>query len=451
MKIKYGIKIGIKITSFLIIFLMLLNFCMSVFTVNVCNRTYNSVKDFYKEKKNSVDAVYIGSSNALAYWNAMLAWEEYGIVVPNFACNGMPVPCMQYFLEEAHRAQPDAVYVMNLNTLGNENIPNEYKHQRIFMYAPFSINKVEGIFRFNDFFDVGKSNLAEYFAPVIRFHSNWNNVTEKDFQLESNGFRGSDVEDYYLLNRKDYTKKYKMHDEFTELDNDLENSVHNLLDYCDEEKLKVLFVTVPQARTKNLVGKYNSVNKIISDRGYDTLNLLNDEKIHKEMNFDVSKDFYNNNHTNVYGSRKVTYYISEYLIEKYGFENKRDNENYSDWNDSLDEYMKIAYTALPEFATDRNYDPSVLSYPSGLKVAETDEGISVNWNEVEGADGYTVYERLGVNEQWKKIGETEKCSLTDKEYKSKTEYYYRVAPFRNDKNKKVYGDFSYKGVNLIMS
>lgn len=443
------IKLFLKVIIFALIFVILLTSVTAVLSVSMCSRSYNAIKEFYKEDKNTADAVYIGSSNALAYWNPMLAWEEYGIAVPTFACNAMPLACTEYFLKEAHRTQPDAVYIVNINTLGEKGTTQVNKLQRMFVYTPFSLNKVEALYRFNDFYDVGWSDMPEYCFPIIRFHSNWNNITDADFELESNGFKGADVMGNYLRNRTDFSEKYKVTDKYVDVSEDLEDSINHMLDYCDKEKLRVVFVTVPQARNEKIVGKFNTVNKIISDRGYKTIDLLNDAEALDEMNFDITKDLYNNKHTNIHGSRKFTYYMSEYLVDNFKFDDKRKDEEYSGWNTASEKYMNVSDTALLDFEYDRTYDTSSLSAPSGFTVTATDKNISVNWNEVDGADGYTIYERAGLEGKWTKIGETEECSFIDNESESNKEFYYRVVPFKEVDNKKVYGDYSYKGVNVV--
>lgn len=120
MKKKIVFKSLFKVVIFTVVLVMLVTSATGVLAVSMCPRTYNAVTGFYEEEENSADAVYIGSSNVLAYWNPMLAWEEYGIAVPNFACNAMPISCLEYFLKEAHKTQPDAVYIMNINTLGEK-------------------------------------------------------------------------------------------------------------------------------------------------------------------------------------------------------------------------------------------------------------------------------------------------------------------------------------------
>ena len=55
---------------------------------------------------------------------------------------------------------------------------------------------------------------------------------------------------------------------------------------------------------------------------------------------------------------------------------------------TLDEYMKIAYTALPDFATDRNYDPSFLSYPSNLKAVSSNQNAYTPYKKVNSLNIY---------------------------------------------------------------
>ena len=42
----------------------------------------------------------------------------------------------------------------------------------------------------------------------------------------------------------------------------------------------------------------------------------------------------------MYGAKKVTSYLGKYLTDEYSFDNKKDNEIYSDWNKACKSYKK---------------------------------------------------------------------------------------------------------------
>ena len=62
----------IKIIAFILIFVLLLAYFNRVLTYSSYVVESRWMTEIYKEKENSLDAVYIGSSKVYAYWNPTL-------------------------------------------------------------------------------------------------------------------------------------------------------------------------------------------------------------------------------------------------------------------------------------------------------------------------------------------------------------------------------------------
>lgn len=440
MNFKNFIKICIKVMAFAVIFAVLLSNLNVVLSYGMDRMSYDALRGFYEEEENSLDAVYVGSSNCLAYWNPLLAWEEYGITVYSFASNAQPLGTAQFMIEEARKTQPDAKFVVNINTLSEVDDPLGL--YRIYDYTPFSWNKVKSINHTCDLYGFGLSKKLEYYFPVIAFHDRWKNLYPADFDLEPKGFNGSISSDSYLNRTTNISSNYVISNEKAELSPMLDTALNELLDYCDEEKLDITFVTVPQAKG-DMIGKYNTINERVANRGYTVLDLMDKAE---EVGIDTTKDYYNSKHTNIHGSIKYTHYLSEYLIDTYGFEDKRGNDEYNSWDDALARYMPKIKKAILDIELEADYSGFALDEPEKLTAVAKSEGITLSWETVEGAQGYAVYEKQGAKGKWKKLGETQFLSYFDKNFADKTDYGYRVVAFEEKDGEKVYGDFSYEGV-----
>ena len=79
-------------------------------------RNYQWVQGFYSEEENSLDAVYIGSSGTYAFWQAALGWNSHGIAVWPYATNSQPPEAIRYIIEDARRTQPDALYIIHVES-----------------------------------------------------------------------------------------------------------------------------------------------------------------------------------------------------------------------------------------------------------------------------------------------------------------------------------------------
>ena len=93
----------IKAVLFALIFILLFAYVSKVVTYPSDYRNYQWIGGFYEEEEESLDAVYIGSSNCYAFWNSMTAWEEYGITVYPYSCNAMSFLATEYLIKETKK------------------------------------------------------------------------------------------------------------------------------------------------------------------------------------------------------------------------------------------------------------------------------------------------------------------------------------------------------------
>ncbi len=440
---KQKAKLFVKIVSFVLIFLFLFQGVQKVFTADMSDREYRQMTMIYGEEENSLDAVYIGSSNTYAFWTSMVGFQEYGLRIMQYGCPAMPVNVSEYLIREARKTQPDALYLVTINTLAEEEIKDNVMHW-LLDYMPFSKEKMVLTNHMTQLADLSLSDSLEYYVPMIRYHSRWDSLVPGNFADLSENYKNSNSPHFWYHNIKDVSKNYKTTDEKMELPDGLKQSIESLLDYCDEEKVKVLFVIAPQAR-KNVdsIRQYNTITEMVTSRGYEVLDLLPKAE---EMGIDASKDFYNELHTNVHGSLKFTHYLSQYLIENYGFEDKREDAQSASWREAWEEYkVDLAQAALDFEITNEKRDYDMPAVQSFVGTKAEDRNI-LTWNTVEKADGYAVYRKSGKEKPWKVIGETTDGLFEDTEIDGETDYIYTVVPFAEKAGEKIYGDFKYNGI-----
>jgi len=445
-----SLKQGIRSTVFILIFVILFCSVSKVLTLSSEDHDYQGMAGIYEENEDCLDAVYIGSSNTYAFWNPMVAWEEYGIAVHTYTCSSQPFIIARYLLEEARKTQPDALYIFNVNTIGDEGLggsaSDDVIMHRILDSMPLSINKLKLTDYMCDVADLSFSDRLEFYFPIIKYHSRWDELDSTYFHPDLNGFKGADFYDYYFNKSRNITDKFLVDDSKQELTDVLINSLDGLLDYCDKNKVNALFVTSPRGEEKDNLERINKVNEIIESRGYPTLNLINK---HNELNLDFSQDYYNRNHTNIHGSIKYTYYISEYLIENYGFKDKRGNSEYSGWDKGFAEYSKLMVPYVIDFELDSVHRDFEIEALKSVKVNKSDSGVITSWEAVSGADGYAVF-RSKNNSKWAEIGSVEELSFVDNTYEKGATYRYAVVPYSLKDNERYFGSYLYNGVEITV-
>ena len=322
---------------------------------------------------------------------------------------------------------------------------------------PFSVDKIKLINYASDLAGISKSDRAEFFFPLIRYHSRWEELTYDDFHYTINGLKGGGVYSTFLGTTVDVRKYYKSTDETEPLDEKLQDILLSLLDYCDENNVRVLFILTPQVLNNiPLLANFNEAIRIISDRGYPVLNLIGK---YDEIGLDLSTDYYDKKHNNIHGAIKSTKYIAEYLVKEYGFRDKRGDAAYASWDASWELYSKELSPYVVDVEWDTEHRSFSMEAPklTSLKLSGTSAVLVCDTSAVQ-AEGYAVYRKAVPTEgdeivKWEYIGEYDPSAknFTDENLPVNATYYYTVIPYNTVDQTRFFGKFNYKGLSVTVS
>ncbi len=332
----------IKVVAFLLIFCICFFQVQGVLTGNEDSRDYRRITGFFEERDDSLDAVFVGSSTTYAFWSAPYAWYEHGLAVYSLSSIMQPIQAARFLIADARKRHPDAVFIVNITSVHPEGSKHSeydlrFLHGLLDNY-PLTLNKYRMMDYLCDLGGHGLTERMELVFPIIKYHSRWNELTAFDFDKKPDSYKTGNTYGSFLKNTEDVTGGIKDFSLRSELETGLRQSVEKLMDYCEKKKVKVLFVVSPQSLdNEERIGMQNTLVEMIEERNFDVLDF---RKLDTQAGIDYSTDFYDTEHTNIHGSIKFTDYISRYLKEKYGLENKRDNEEYSDWEKASVNYFK---------------------------------------------------------------------------------------------------------------
>ena len=111
----------------------------AVFTIPNSDPNRRIFNAFYAEKKDTIDAVYLGTSATNRYFIGPLAYEETGLAEFDLAAMGMPLIFMQNLMKEVEKTQDPALYIIELRGVlkGREDVTDAhidvYKRQIIIL------------------------------------------------------------------------------------------------------------------------------------------------------------------------------------------------------------------------------------------------------------------------------------------------------------------------------
>ena len=333
-KKKIWLKIGV---AFIFITICSVSFVLLSYLMRPITTSRKNICGFYAEEKNSLDVVFVGGSVCYTSWEPLRAWNEWGFTSYNFAIDAMQPQVIKYALEEIKKTQSPELYVIDLrpfqygDVVGKQD--TEINMERV---APFR-NFVDNIkYSSNRFWAIenGAPKLEEkwtYHFDIAKYHSgistflniqNWQYIFNEK-SLYTKGFEGyAEAIEFEPFDVRGVTDSMQLGVELNLIFEDL-------LEYCSQTEMRVLFLVYGYGSSPEDQQKYNYMKTLITDKGFDYLNM--NEYLY-EMQLDFMTDYHDADHVTVLGADKYTNFLGVYLTENYDLPDKREDVAYMQWN-----------------------------------------------------------------------------------------------------------------------
>lgn len=286
---------------------------------------YNAwrIRGFYKEEKNSLNAVFIGSSDFTTGFAPGLAYEKFGFTSYPVATDSATVKLWKSEIKEIRKHQTPDVIVVELNgaLYDDEAVLNDTNSARWYFDAvPLSMDKAISVSE-QDIKIEDKNNLVNILFPMIKYHVKISEagkmIREK---LEFQSMPNMKLRGFMTTPKQDCPKPLLAFEKgkTLPLTESSEKYLRDFLSYCKSENIdNLLFVRFPHRIVSEFavdrVYRCNEAARIIAEYGYDFV----DYEQNDIMGIDFDTDFYNDDHVNVYGARKITNTFGAYLKENY--------------------------------------------------------------------------------------------------------------------------------------
>ncbi len=282
------------------------------------------------EPENTLQAVYIGNSGVYRFWQPAAAWDCEGIAVMNLATASMPGVATQYLMEETLKTQNVDMFIVDLRAFTDSEL-NEANLHNIIDFLPLNFNRLSLVTRLCVYQHYWPYEALEYYFPVLRFHARWNELEAADFRLaEDDGTKCSYYTSSFLEDVQDEQTRFAVSEERTEPQKRAVRAFEQLMDYCEENEITVLFVAAPLLEHVNQKERLNWFADMARERGFGVVN-FNERAVYDAVGLELD-DFMDNTHTNIFGSIKFTRYLAEYLAENYGLADLHGMPGYADWD-----------------------------------------------------------------------------------------------------------------------
>jgi len=311
-------KTAIKCIIFVVIFAGLFLYMQEMLRDKWAEGEYNvttKIRGFYAEEENTLDVVFIGSSQMYADMAPAVLFHEYGITSYDFCANEQPMWVSYYYIKEALKHQEPKVIVLDVFTVYGDDYEEEGVTHINLDDLPMSYNKICAI---RD--SVPEGMRYSYYFPLAKYHNTWTDFYEGKAELafyhEPDPYKGYSpfvfAADYEESAREEVTDQR----ECEPIPDRAQTWLLKIIDLCKEENVPLVLTKTPNGNAQRQK-LYNSVEVIAEETGtpFFNMNVLLDGQAH----------------INVLQAEKVSLMMGEYLTAHYEFEDKRENPDYAQW------------------------------------------------------------------------------------------------------------------------
>lgn len=308
---KKTLKTGCKIFSFILAFCIVFLALQEFLTPKCIDDSTTMYDGLCRLESNSVDVLFLGSSQMFSMVDAQKLTEKYGISSYDFGASQQLFMITPYYLSKALEKQNPKLVMVEIGNLFVEK--EDIKEGSISVsYAPMPLDS-EKVNSLNEVFGGDKKKVIKYCVPFIAYHSRWKGIWTSDItyyfkkDYSSRGFRATDhIEEVSMA----YNQAYD--GDIREIPKESVNAILDIAKICEENNIELVFFKAPVSdwtRNDSAV-----VKRFLNENN---LNYLEMNDYLDEIGIDGSVDFYDAKHLNVTGAEKATDFIAEYLFTSF--------------------------------------------------------------------------------------------------------------------------------------
>ena len=289
--------------------------------------TTRKVKGFYAEEKDSLDFVFIGSSQMFTSVVPAVLWQEYGITSYDFGANEQPMYLSYYYIKEALKYQNPKAIVLEVSYCKGLDYTHEGVHHINLDDLRMGPVKLEAIFDV-----IPEGERLPYIFELAKYHDTWPTLTKEGFKYlvadKHNPYKGytpsveGDADGGY------FNEEIGKITERAELPEFSVNYMEKIIELCEEAGVALTFLKTPNDHIENQP-YYNAVADLAEEHEIPYLNL------NGEMPGQL--------HNHVFHAETITKRIGEWLLSLYDVDDKRENPEFAQWHEDADYYYRYKH------------------------------------------------------------------------------------------------------------
>ena len=295
------------------------------------------------EEPGQIDVLNVGTSLCDVSLTPLELYRDYGITSYNMGRDMQTRAETYYAIKAALRSQKIKVLLWETDNLCKQvdirklDPENQYKPEQRDYMKPYRQELTE---------------FCYYHFPILRYHSFWRNWVNgikhdefyKGFQINkeivkpNDGKGNRDEKDQgekkSLTRAEKLRAKIDLKHELT-FQRDQIRAFKRIYNMCQANGIKLVLYSAPSMKYYQSRRRHDAITKLANQYGIDYIDGNFDED---KIGIDWDKDSFDGGaHLNLYGSRKMTKYLGEYLSKHCNLTDHRGDSAYADWSE-MDKY-----------------------------------------------------------------------------------------------------------------
>ena len=286
---------------------------------------------FYREQKNSMDVIFMGSSCGSSSIDPVQLFDETGIMSYDLCNNSQPLLSTYFWVKEVLKTQSPKMIILEVVSIGMETAKEELKARRSYEYMKWSKNKLDYA---NAYVAAGDGNygLISYLFPLYLYHSRWSSLTVDDFAFVAGddgtlmrGFTPNRTTLAEAIPDFEYTGLDETEEEELELLPSNTEYLQKIIDLCKENEIELMLMKT--CDSKWMTSSHEYISQVAEENDLLFLD-MNLPEIVEETGIVMREDAMDTRHLNLRGAQKTTEYLGKYLREHTDLPDRRGEERY---------------------------------------------------------------------------------------------------------------------------
>lgn len=271
---------------------------------------------FYAMDHNSMDVVFVGSSQVFVDINPLLLWHDYGISSYDMTSSAQRIWISKYYVQEILKYQSPEVIALEVGSALLDEPNDEERNRKALDYMRLSREKLMAIKE--SIVGSDGESFVSYIFPIIRYHKRWSELNRDDFQYfvaEKNFFKKG-FAPRYTVEPHD-TDEWLNHGTETEFPPRNREYFDDIVKICNDNHVSLLLFKSPSPRWS--MGEHCEIEDFAEKN---SLIFLDYNLLTEEIGLE-NTDFSDANHLNISGANKLTNHIGNFLKENYSLRDYR--------------------------------------------------------------------------------------------------------------------------------